>query len=234
MTTFKSRDLGPPEQLQWDVADTRVQFPAGVSVLNIDWGDVAPSPTIPKLQFIIGRPVLACCPAATRYWDYTQGAWVDKGQSGPVHCFWRLDYWVAAGSEVKEAALNFASFMARPELVKKLAVTADTGIILPASASLMIPSLWVNAGFDQAGAEDYLDAVLNSINHPNAVLDLRIRGSAEYLNVLDVEISRALAGEISSQAALDNVAKSWNEITDRLGRDGQLEQYRNSVGFTKK
>ncbi len=79
--------------------------------------------------------------------------------------------------------------------------------------------------------EDYLDAVKNTINHPNAVLDLRIRGSAEYLSVLDVEVSRALAGEITSQEALDNVAAGWDEITDRLGREGQLEQYRSAVGF---
>ena len=83
------------------------------------------------------------------------------------------------------------------------------------------------------GAKDYLDAVQSTINHPNAVLDLRIRGSAEYLNVLDVEVSRALADEISAQEALDNVATQWNEITDRLGRDEQLQQYKDSVGFTE-
>jgi multiple sugar transport system substrate-binding protein len=63
------------------------------------------------------------------------------------------------------------------------------------------------------------------------VLDLRITGSAEYLNVLDVEISRAYAGEISPQEALDNVAAQWNDITDRLGRDAQLAQYRAAVGY---
>ena len=86
---------------------------------------------------------------------------------------------------------------------------------------------------DQAGAEDYLAAVKDSISHPNAVLDLRIRGSAEYLSVLDTEISRALAGELSSQEALDNVAAGWNEITDRLGREDQLNQYRSAVGYTE-
>ena len=71
----------------------------------------------------------------------------------------------------------------------------------------------------------------DTINHPNAVLDLRIRGSAEYLSALDVEVSRALAGEVTSQEALDSLAAQWNAITDRLGRDAQLEQYKNAVGF---
>jgi multiple sugar transport system substrate-binding protein len=65
------------------------------------------------------------------------------------------------------------------------------------------------------------------------VLDLRIRGSAEYLNVLDVEVSRALAGEVTSQEALDSVAAQWDEITDRLGRDEQLQQYKDSVGASE-
>jgi multiple sugar transport system substrate-binding protein len=47
-----------------------------------------------------------------------------------------------------------------------------------------------------------------------------------------VEVSRALAEEISPQEAMDNVAASWDEITDRLGRESQLEQYRSAVGFT--
>ena len=121
--------------------------------------------------------------------------------------------------------------MARPEMVKKLAVTPDTGINPSRFSQFEDVQMWVDAGFDEAGAEDYLDAVKSTINHPNAVLDLRIRGSAEYLNVLDVEVSRALANEVSAQEAMDNVAKGWNEITDRLGREGQLEQYRSAVGY---
>ena len=51
--------------------------------------------------------------------------------------------------------------------------------------------------------------------------------------MLDVEVSRALAGEISSQEAMDNIAVGWDEITDRLGREEQLEQYRSAVGYTE-
>ena len=122
--------------------------------------------------------------------------------------------------------MDFGRFMARPEMVKKLAVTPDTGINPSRFSQFEDVQMWIDAGFDEAGAEDYLDAVQNTINHPNAVLDLRIRGSAEYLNVLDVEVSRALASEITAQEALDNVAAQWNEITDRLGRDEQLQHTR--------
>jgi multiple sugar transport system substrate-binding protein len=229
---LQSKELGPPEQLQWDVADTRVQFPAGVSVFNIDWGDVGPISYNPEASVIIGDTGFGVLPGADRYWDYTQEQWVEETNVAPFIAFGGWIIGVAAESDAQEAALSFASFMARPEMVKQLAVTPDTGINPSRFSQFEDLELWIEAGFDEEGAKDYLDAVLNTINHPNAVLDLRIRGSAEYLNVLDVEVSRALAGEVSPQEALDNVAAGWDEITDRLGREGQLEQYRSAVGYT--
>jgi len=229
---IKSRDLGPPEQLQWDVADTRVQFPAGVSVLNIDWGDVGPISYNPDASVIIGDTGFSVLPGGDRYWDYEKGEWVEETNVAPFIAFGGWIIGVAADSDVKDAALDFAAFMAQPEMVQQLAVTPDTGINPSRYSQFEDLDLWVDAGFDPEGAQDYLDAVLNTINHPNAVLDLRIRGSAEYLNVLDVEVSRALAEEISPQEAMDNVAAGWDEITDRLGRENQLDQYRSAVGFS--
>ena len=227
-----STELGPPEQLQWDVADTRIQFPAGVSVFNIDWGDVGPMSYDPDRSVIVGDTGFAMLPGGDRYWDYVAGEWVDEANPAPFIAFGGWIISVAADSDVKEAALDFATFMARPEMVQLLAVTPETGVNPARFSQFENIDLWLGMGFDQEGAADYLGAVLDGINHPNAVLDLRIRGSAEYLSLLDVEISRALAGEIGPQEALDNVADQWNAVTDRLGREGQLEQYRSSVGWT--
>lgn len=229
---IRSRDLGSPDQIQWDVADTRVTFPAGAGVLNIDWGDVGPISYDPDASLIVGDTGFAVLPAADRYWNYETGEWVEEVNRAPFIAFGGWVIGVAKDSDVKEAALDFASFMADPEMVKQLAVTGGTGINPARFSQFEDIDLWLGAGFDEEGARDYLDAVLNTINDPNAVLDLRIRGSAEYLNVLDVELSRALADEITPQEALDNVAAGWDEITDRLGRESQLEQYRAAVGWT--
>lgn len=231
------RDLGPEEMINWDVSDTRVQFPAGCCVFNIDWGDVGPISYNPDASIIIGDTGFAPLPGGSEYWDSMAGEWVtpeDGVNRAPFIAFGGWIIAVAADSDVKEAALDFAAFMARPELVRELATIPDTGINPSRYSQLDTEdvSLWVNAGFDEAGAVDYLSAILEGINHPNAVLDLRIRGSAEYLSILDTEIARALVGEITAQEALDNVAAQWNDVTDRLGRDVQLEQYRSSVGYT--
>lgn len=232
------RDLGPAEMINWDVADTRVQFPAGASVLNIDWGDVGPISYNPDASVIVGQTGFAPLPGATEYWDSQADAWVtpeDGNNRAPFIAFGGWIIAVAADSDVKEAAMDFAAFMARPELVRVLATQPDTGINPSRFSQLNVDdvSMWVEAGFDEEGAVDYLSAILEGINDPNAVLDLRIRGSAEYLSILDTEIARALVGEITSQEALDNVAAQWNAVTDRLGREDQLAQYRASVGYTE-
>ncbi len=223
---------GPPEMINYDVADTRIHFPAGVSVFNIDWGDVGTISVDPTRSVVVGDVGFAPLPGGDEYWDYEAGEWVEGPNPAPFIAFGGWIIGVAANSEVRDAAFDFAAFMARPEMVQQLAVMPDTGINPSRFSQLEDVDLWLEAGFDRESAEDYLDAILNTINHPNAVLDLRIIGSAEYLQTLDVEISRAVAGEISPQEALDNVAAAWDEITDRLGRESQLEQYRNAVGWT--
>ena len=228
--------FGPAEMINYDVADTRIHFPAGVSVLNIDWGDVGPISINPDASVVMGDVGFGVLPGGEEYWDYEKGEWV-KPESGvntaPFIAFGGWIISIAANSDVKEAALDFAAFMSAPEMVQKLAVMPDTGINPSRFSQLEDVDMWVDAGFDRESAVDYLDAIKNTINHPNAVLDLRITGSAEYLQTLDVEISRAVAGEVEPQEAFDNVAKAWNEITDRLGRDTQLQQYRSAVGWSE-
>ena len=56
-------------------------------------------------------------------------------------------------------------------------------------------------------------------------------GAFEYFDALDFGISQAVAGNMSAQEALDGVAATWEEITDRLGRESQLELYQQSLGI---
>lgn len=60
--------------------------------------------------------------------------------------------------------------------------------------------------------------------------ELRIPGGFEYYDTLDVQVQKALAGEASAKDALDEAAKHWNAITDRLGRDVQKAKYQAAMG----
>jgi hypothetical protein len=41
-----------------------------------------------------------------------------------------------------------------------------------------------------------------------------------------------MTGQASAQEALDATAEDWNEITDNLDRDSQIEIYQQSIGYT--
>jgi multiple sugar transport system substrate-binding protein len=56
--------------------------------------------------------------------------------------------------------------------------------------------------------------------------DIGIRGGTEYLDVLNSNLQDAYAGRKKPEDALKSAAKSWNKITDRIGREGQTDAWR--------
>ena len=92
---------------------------------------------------------------------------------------------------------------------------------------------WVKAGFSEEFAENYLGAIKKSLNHPNMASDLRLPGAAQYTGVvLDRELARFLADEITAEQAVANVEEAWEEITEDFGRDAQRNLYQMSLGIT--
>ncbi|MHA1567480.1 MAG: ABC transporter substrate-binding protein, partial [Alphaproteobacteria bacterium] len=81
-------------------------------------------------------------------------------------------------------------------------------------------------------AENYLGAIGDSLNNPNFASDLRIPGTQQYEGlVLDRELARFLADEITAEQAMQNIYDGWEEITEDFGRDEQLKLYRASLGI---
>jgi multiple sugar transport system substrate-binding protein len=60
---------------------------------------------------------------------------------------------------------------------------------------------------------------------------LRIPGTFEYWDILDKNLSTAMAGGMSAQEALDATATAWEQVTDRIGRDNQLRDYQAAIGY---
>lgn len=75
----------------------------------------------------------------------------------------------------------------------------------------------------QSEAKGYLDAV--KLNLDNGFPDLNIPGASEYLDKLDLSVTKAMSGELSAKAALDTAAADWKAITQRLGLDRQKQIY---------
>ena len=74
---------------------------------------------------------------------------------------------------------------------------------------------------DQSAAQTYLSGLKVAL--ADGFPEILIPRAAQYNDILDLHVNKALAGEETPQVALDAVAVEWNKITDNLGRDKQIE-----------
>jgi multiple sugar transport system substrate-binding protein len=54
-------------------------------------------------------------------------------------------------------------------------------------------------------------------------------GAKQYINALDIEMSRFVAGQVGVEEALSNVESEWESIVEDLGRESQREAYQNVI-----
>ena len=137
--------------------------------------------------------------------------------------------------KVKDAAYGFLSYMSQAAQSNVDVTIGWTGYNPYRISQLDNTKLWVDAGFSEVAAVNYLGAIKDSLNNPNMSSDLRIPGAQQYSGViLDTELARYLAGEITVEEALANIESGWEEVTEDFGRDGQLALYTKSLGATNK
>ena len=59
----------------------------------------------------------------------------------------------------------------------------------------------------------------------NRVFPLRVPGTFQFNSALATGAAKALAGQLSPQEALDEVATEWKAILERVGADNVREAY---------
>lgn len=246
MEFFKeSGKYGPAEELNQDIGDTRALVTSGRCALMIDWGDIGPlaiDENTSKIKDKVGAVIM---PGTTRVLDWETGKLVDctaeicpHAIDGVNHApFAAFGGWTGAinakaDPKVIEAAYGFLSYMNQPEQSNVDVTVGWTGYNPYRISQFENIDPWVEAGFSREAAENYLGAIGASLNSPNMAGDLRIPGTQRYQGiVLDRELARMLAGEVTIEAALQNVHDGWEEITEEFGRDEQLQLYRASLGL---
>jgi multiple sugar transport system substrate-binding protein len=55
--------------------------------------------------------------------------------------------------------------------------------------------------------------------------EIFMKGRAEYMDALNYELGQVLTAGKDPQQAMDDAAEKWDEITDRYGRDAQIEDW---------
>jgi multiple sugar transport system substrate-binding protein len=128
-------------------------------------------------------------------------------------------------SDRKAAAAALLAFISHPDRALEIALDPGTAVDPWRASSFEATDRWREAfPADPDYGEDFINVQRQTVQ--TGMPDLQIPGSNQYLNALDEQISAAIAGQVTAQEAMDAAAARWVEITDELGRDGQLAAWR--------
>lgn len=223
--------VSPPNALNFSFGEVNGEMSGGRAAMSIGWGDTGVIAADPKQSQIAGKVGSHILPGSTEIYNYKTKAWdkYDVIVRSPFMAFGGWQAGVPAHSKNKEAAWNFIQVLSNPEVSGTAAVTGGTGVN-PYRFSHLEIDRWLEL-FSKREAMEYLGAQRDSLDAPNVALDMRLPGYFSYTEVLEIELSKALAGEVSAQDALNTIAKEWDDLTDEFGRSAQLAAYRNSMGL---
>lgn len=224
--------FAPPNALNFSFGEVNAAVAGGQVAMSIGWGDTGVIAADPKQSQIPGNVGSDMLPGSHEIWNYKTGQWdqYDEIVRSPFMAFGGWQAAVPQSSPNQEASWHFIQFLTSPEISGKAAVTGGTGVNPYRFSHVENKALWSEL-FTPREADEYLAAQVNSLNARNVALDMRLPGYFSYTEVLEIELSKALAGEVSPQAALDTIAAEWNKLTDEFDRDNQLAAYRASMGL---
>lgn len=231
--------LGPEAMAGWALGEAWDYFLKGNAVFTYSWGDVTPL-AIEQKQPTVGRLGAATLPGAMAYvnpltgeeyavdtpnfvGNATGGSWsgvVLKSAPDPdlVYYFWALmsvpakqTYYAARGTDGVDPGRPY-QYIAPVGTASAEAYTAQ--------------------GWNEQDAVEYCEAYQANFENPLQLPYLRIPGANQYWrNAMDTRLSEAVTDQSTPEEALESMAADFEEITDQLGRDLQLESYRKSLGF---
>ena len=230
---------GPAAQVGWSLGEAWDYFLRGKSVFVFSWGDVGSLCQDESRSKIKGVCASSILPSSEVYWDHENQDWVETDDPQQVGNTTGGSWHgvISAFSENPDAAYSFLSLMAIKPVSLWNAQNGWTGVDPGYSYQFLEPQGeakledYLKAGWNEADVKDYLNAYYENFNAATMLTYLRIEGAPEYWDIMDKNLSAAMAGSMSAQQALDETAATWEQITDRLGRDKILQQYQEAIGF---
>ena len=230
---------GPEAQVGWSLGEAWDYFLRGKSVFVFSWGDVGSlcqDESRSKIKGICGSAMM---PSSNKYWDHENGAWVETDDPQPVGNTTGGSWHgvISAFSENPDAAYSFLSLMAIKPSSNWGAYNGWTGVdpgyyyqFLEPLGEAKIED-YVAAGWHPDDVAEYTQAYYDNFTAPTILTYLRIEGAPEYWDIMDKNLSAAMSAQKTAQEALSDTAATWEEITDRQGRDKQLKQYQEAIGY---
>ena len=232
-------ETGPSAQVGWSLGEAWDYFLRGKSVFVFSWGDVGSLCQDESRSNIKGDCSAAILPASDEYYDHMNGTFVKADNPVPVGNTTGGSWHgvISAYSANPEATFSFLSLMAMKEVSLWSSQNGWTGVDPGYSYQFLQPlgestvDDYVAAGWAAEDVPSYTQAYYDTFYADTILTYLRIPGTFEYWDILDKNLSATMSGDMGAQEALDATAAAWEGVTDRLGRDSQLQYYQDAIGY---
>lgn len=236
LTEWKDENTkyAPAGGMAFGYGDTLDAHIGGRVVQTYGWDGVTAATA--ENSVIKGKQGMNILPGSNDVYNSTTGKWdkFEKASHAPFLAFggWVLAVMANADPANLQATWDWMSYMCGEEKGMQL-VTSNTGCSPYRSTQLANVDGFANGDLKlgEETAKDYLDAASRTLDHPNAVVDFAMPGWTQYRDAMELGVSKGMAGELSPQAAMDEVKVAFDEISVRMGGlEKQAEIYRLVLG----
>lgn len=208
---IRNLQFNPPGAINAGWTEVNGSILQGQVAMGIHWPDEAKQQNDPTQSNVVGKLGTALLPGSML-------------EDGTINVASPMAYGrvlaVPATSPNKEAAFIVIRHMTSPDVSLRQVSDLATGLDSFRLSHLERLDEWVTQWDQLPELAEAVKANL-AVGYP----ELTLPGTLEYMEAASREFSRAANGEVSSEEALTNVEKAWQDITNRIGRDDQIAQW---------
>ena len=231
---------GPAAEVGWSLGEAWDYFLRGKAVFAFSWGDLGALCQDETRSKVKGECTATMLPSSNEYYDMENKQFVKTDNPQPIGNTTGGSWHgiISNFSANPEATYSLLSLMAMPPVSQMMGEYGWDGVdpgytyqFLPEDGGTAKLDDYVQAGWNADDAKAYTHAYHETYNAKVSMPYLRIPGTFEYWDILDKNLSATMSGSKNAQQALDDTATSWQQVTDRIGRDKQLADYQAAIGF---
>jgi len=237
-TWIELPQFGPEAMMAWSLGESWDHFLRGEAALTYTWNDLGHL-SQQQGSFIAGKTGTAMLPGTNAYYNSRTDEWIDTEEINRVGNTTGASWAgvISRDSDAPEATYYLLALMATKDKSLVYAARMWDGIdpgrfshYLPPEGTAEIDT-YLQAGWNEEDIRSYTKAYHDNFSAELQLPYLRIPGTFEYWVALDIRLHEAVTNQITVEEALDGIVSDFNRITDRLGRDYQLDSYRASLGL---
>jgi len=212
----------PQDVLNWEFAVVYATMGEGIIFESIEFPSMSNLLNDPERSKIVGNWTAAAVPGSKVTGPAGKEIILKRTVQGPG---WSLN--VSNYSKMKDFAALYCMWLTSPE---------KSAVAVSAKGSWMDPCRYNHAG--ESADPRVLEArgviippFLKNASIAVPVVGSGIRGGNEYATTLSRNVHAAMQGTMDATESMERTAEEWDEITDRIGREKQIDAWRAYMKF---